>query len=110
MVSALLPAFVLGMACSVIAIVYVVVLGNESTPLNWWFKFIDWLESKVPMLAKPLGACECCFAGQLGLWSSFYFSGWAYDPLSILSHFTAAATGIVSTHFIGEAYKWKAQK
>lgn len=108
-----IQSFAHGFACSLIAIVYALVLKNEDIPgLNKWYDLLDQMQYKgkyMKLLAKPLGACECCFAGHLALWTSLWFSGWAHDQLSIHSHFTAAAMAIVSTHFIGELYKWKAQ-
>lgn len=101
----MLNPFVHGTACALIAIVYAVVLPSESTPLNKWYDLLTWLERKAPWLAKPLGACEKCFAGQLAIWTSLYFSGWSIARSVAFSHLTCAATAIVVAHFINKAWQ-----
>jgi len=90
--------------CSAIAVLYAVVLAGEDTPLNGWFR---WLERMADAgrwrswIAKPLGACERCFAGQLALWCSV-----ADHPGAILRHLEAAAWAVLFATAIAAAYQW----
>lgn len=53
-------------ACSTIAFIVSDFLLYEEI-LNWYGR---WLGTLPEWLAKPLGLCSKCFAGQLALWSS----------------------------------------
>lgn len=55
---------------AVAAYVICCVLTREGEILERYQDFLDWLSEDVDMswLAKPLGACEKCLAGQAALW------------------------------------------
>lgn len=40
--------------------------------LGVWQRALMWLASKSEAIAKPLGWCGRCFAGQVGLWAHVY--------------------------------------
>ena len=67
-----------------------------------WFDFLLWLETtKAKILAKPLGMCSKCMAGQIGLWASVYYCG--IDPFT---NVTDACGAILLASFITKAYQW----
>ena len=41
------------------------ILSDSDMIFGWWFKLID---NMPEWIAKPLGKCEYCLAGQLALW------------------------------------------
>lgn len=103
----LLSSLVLGFCASLVGIVFAYVLPSEGTPLNPYFDALNWMDSKggiLRFIAKPLGACEKCFSGQLGLWSSLFFSGWGMSAHAWAGHLTSAATAVVSAYFIAKQW------
>lgn len=59
---------------AVLAWVVTVPLFDEGMIFEWYYDLLENLNSVFPMLAKPLGLCEKCFAGQLAFWVwLFYF-------------------------------------
>ena len=87
-----------------ISVLYAVVLAGEDTPLNRWFR---WLERMADhkgwrsWIAKPLGACERCFAGQLALWVSV-----SEHPTAILQHLASAAWAVLFAAALAAGYRW----
>ncbi len=87
-----------------IAVLYAVVLAGEDTPLNRWFR---WLERMADhkgwrsWIAKPLGACERCFGGQLALWISV--AGDGHGPVE---HLSAAGWCVLFATALAAAYRW----
>ena len=67
--------------------------------LSPWASFL----SKLPRwIAKPLGACEKCLAGQFGLWlyPFWFIESGTYDPVlhavfTLLSVFSAVVTTVI---------------
>lgn len=103
----LLSSLVLGFCASLVGIVFAYVIPGEGTPLNPYFDWLNAMDSKgrfSRFLAKPLGACEKCFSGQLGFWSSIAFSGWATTPHAWAGHLTSAAMAVVSAYFIAKQW------
>lgn len=66
----MIQALQIALVVACIAYVHCVVLPNTSNPLEGLYTLLYKLEKVAPWLAKPLGACSLCFAGQLGLWTS----------------------------------------
>lgn len=86
-------ALSIAICCSAIAVLYAVVLASEDTPLNRWFRWLEWMADHKgwrSWIAKPIGACERCFAGQLALWVSV-----SEHPTAILQHLASAAWAVL---------------
>lgn len=66
------------LSCGIIAWVVWGVLMEPGMIFNFWLRLAEELDERgVKWIAKPLGVCGVCFAGQTGLW--FYilaFKGW----------------------------------
>ena len=92
--------------CAAVAVVFSVIRPGWFGP---WFQFLLWLEGTGKagqFIAKPLGMCEMCVAGQLGLWAHFYASGCSHSmwPQHILSACIATLISVPITY----AYnRWK---
>jgi len=56
----------LGVAIS--AWVFFNVLTAPGMVFEFWYKWLEKLNEKAEWMAKPLGFCGTCFAGQLGFW------------------------------------------
>ena len=72
--TAFLQAFLLSVACAVIAVTLIVLLSAEPIAA-WWFRFgykvgieHDGNMEKKKWFFDPIWGCEKCFAGQLALW------------------------------------------
>ena len=64
------------------------VLMEPGMLLNWWYRIVEQIEQAgMVWLAKPLGACGVCFAGQIGFW--FYVMAFKQWRLSEHIAFTA---------------------
>jgi hypothetical protein len=97
----------IGVASALVGFVHSCILNEYETPLTPLYVWLNTLEKRFPMLAKPLGYCIVCFSGQLGLWSSVFIT-WDFTPLGIVHHFWSAATAIVVSYFI--AVQWEKSK
>lgn len=53
---------------AIVAWVFCTVLINEGMLFDWYGDWLHKLNNTRPWLAKPLGYCLACFAGQLGFW------------------------------------------
>lgn len=96
-----------GLCCAMVSVVYTMVVRDHMAIMQPWFNMLNRMERNGwSMLAKPIGNCEMCFAGQLALWTSLYFSGWSIAPLSIASHLTTAAAAIILAPVVGKLYIW----
>lgn len=60
---------------SLSAWVFVNVLQGEGMIFEWYTKLLKKLPS---WIASPLGACDLCMAGQLGLWGYFFTGGYSF--------------------------------
>lgn len=89
----LLSLLQLGCVMACVAYVHCEVLYNMSSPLNFLYKWITWVDSVAPWFGKPLGACTYCFAGQAGLWAGL-FLGYGF------ASFGVAAVSVVAVHIL----------
>jgi len=97
-------ALAIAIYCSAIAVLYAVVLASEDTPLNRWFDLLRWIDGFGgwrSWIAKPIGACERCFAGQLALWVSV-----ADHPPAIIQHLASAAWAVLFATALAAGYRW----
>jgi len=78
--------------CSIIAVVYCEVLMADGMLLDWWARILD--RMKPEWIAKPLGGCTYCFAGQLALWSGFFI----WNDYKLLTHFLYIITVLFVIH------------
>jgi hypothetical protein len=53
---------------AIVAWVFNTVLIAEGMVFGWYGDWLHKLNNTRPWLAKPLGYCLACFAGQLGFW------------------------------------------
>lgn len=60
---------------SVVAVVFCDILTREGELFDFYGRWLDSLEIKYPKLAKPLGYCVKCFAGQIAAWYFILFVG-----------------------------------
>jgi len=104
----LLEALQWGTAAALIALVYAVVLPSENTPMGTWYDLLQWMEGKGrwAWLAKPLGACEKCFAGQLALWSSWCWLQWDLNAPVMCFVLLSAASAILIVSVLTKLYQW----
>ena len=54
---------------AVIAYTYSVILTSPGMFLDWWWKLLDKLIGKYPVIFKPIIDCYKCVAGQMILWA-----------------------------------------
>lgn len=78
---------------AVVAYVFTIVLMKPDFIFEWYSDLLDDLErcgGWRKWIAKPLGNCELCFAGQFGLWSYFgvfnatYRERWTTDIFALI--------------------------
>lgn len=50
----------------IVAWVFHAVLFEQGMVFGWWGDFVHGI--KTDLIAKPLGKCGVCFAGQVGFW------------------------------------------
>lgn len=72
--------------------VYVNILTDEDMILWWWYKLLSRIKNTY--ILKPILLCEYCIAGQIALWSFFFF------PYNILSHICYISLTIFLVHLI----------
>lgn len=53
---------------AIVAFVFFAVLTAPGMVFEFWYNYLERLNSRAPWIAKPLGFCGVCFSGQLGLW------------------------------------------
>lgn len=97
-----------GLCTAIVAVVYAVVLAQEDV-LPAWYRWLErWRDRGGwrARIAKPLGACEKCFAGQLALWSSSIIVPWSWEPIAIVIHVVAACSAVLFAATISHLYKW----
>ena len=83
---------------AVVAYVFVCVLQKQGYIFEAYGDFLDDLDrrnKRWKWVTKPLGNCEICFAGQIGLW--FYDASWPHD---IFSHICFISFCILFTQII----------
>ncbi len=105
----ILTAFLWGLACAFVGVVYAVVLAENDTPLNKWFDLLRWAQDRggwTSWIASPLGGCQNCFSGQLALWSFSIVLPWSSNPISIAAHLFAACSAVIFAHAITALYRW----
>jgi len=57
------------LSVAIVAFVFFGILTGPGMVFEWWYLLLEnWAENGREWLAKPLGYCGTCFAGQLGLW------------------------------------------
>ena len=80
------------------------ILIDESGILSWWGELI-W---KLPTwLSSPLGECEYCLAGQMGLWY-FLYVNWETYMGNVVSSIISHILFITLTIFVVEIINiWK---
>jgi hypothetical protein len=78
--------------------VYVNLLTDEDMVLWWWYKLLTkYVHSNY--ILKPLLTCEYCVAGQLALWTYFFF------PWNFFSHIAYISLTIFLVHVIKSLLK-----
>lgn len=82
--------------CGIVAWVFCLILIQPDMIFARWQYVLD----KLPdWLAKPLGACEFCFAGQVSLWYYLY----EYHALySLISHIAFVCGSIMTVKIINQ--------
>lgn len=74
---------------------------------TFWFDLLLWIETKGKFgrwIAKPLGMCAMCLAGQIAFWWSFYASGW---HLSAMPHILfSASAAILLAALLNKFHEW----
>lgn len=94
---------------ALVGVLYAVVLAGEDTPLNAWFDLLRAGDDRGgwrAWIAKPLGACERCFTGQLALWMDAYRLGWERDVDSVFGYLATAGLAVLFAHATATAYRW----
>ena len=56
------------LSVAISAWVFFNVLTAPGMVFEFWYKWLEKLNEKAPWMAKPLGFCGTCFAGQTGFW------------------------------------------
>lgn len=92
-----------GMACALVAFTYSVLMRNNDTPLSPWF---DLLAKLHPWIAKPLGDCAFCFAGQLALWSTCFGVAWPTTFNSGVYLMTCIGSAVFLAYSFMAWYRW----
>ena len=90
---------------SLVANVVVNILMEDDNILSGYAAWLCELEKKRPMLAKPLGYCDKCFAGQLALWSGIYVYWELYyiDPVqAAIAHLCTILITIYTTYILSK--------
>lgn len=84
------------------AIIAVAFSGVRPGLFTWWFDLLLWVETKGgEFIAKPLGMCPKCMAGQVALW----WSVWT-EPAAIGSHIINASAAILIASVLNKVYEW----
>lgn len=83
------------------AYVFSSVLTMPGEILGFYGDFLERVHAVRPWLAKPLGYCAKCFAGQVALWS-FPFYWHEFNPVR---HALAVTTTILFTEIISACLK-----
>lgn len=135
MITYMLTALLFGLCCAVVGVAYVCVVGQDDTPLNWWFRWLfTWQERGGwrSWVVSPLGGCPMCFSGQLALWGSTmvlpelfeghwwtvhaWFNGWVWSvPVPVITsfcwssaflHIIAGCSAILCAMILKQMHKW----
>lgn len=76
--------------------VFCLILIDDGMVFDKWWVVLN----KLPMwLAKPLGACEYCFTGQMALWIYLYKY---HSTYGLLEHITYISVGIFTVRIINK--------
>lgn len=70
-------------AVAISAWVFFDVLTAPGAIFSGWYEILERLSVRAMWLAKPLGYCGTCFAGQVGLW---YYLIECRDEYSVIKH------------------------
>ena len=70
------------------------ILSDPEMIFGWWFKLLDRLPD---WLAKPLGKCEYCLAGQLALW---YYLIKYFNDYDFFEHIAMISLSIFTVELI----------
>lgn len=61
--------FLESLRVAIVAYVFFGVLTAPGMIFEWWYNILEkWANNGREWIAKPLGYCGTCFAGQLGFW------------------------------------------
>lgn len=74
--------------------VFSMILSDPEMIFGWYFKLIEPLPD---WIAKPLGKCEYCLAGQLALWYYLYRYLFEYN---LISHVLMISLSIFTVELI----------
>ena len=83
----------------IVAWVFVFILIDTGMIFEKWWVVLN----KLPQwLSKPLGSCEYCFTGQLGLWYYLYYA-YSTGAYNVFYHIDFISIAIFTTKIIN---KW----
>lgn len=82
-------------------------MAKPGAILHWWYLILDSLAYKhgglVAAIAKPLGLCSVCTAGQVALWAGlakFWMQYQQNIPQTLLAHLTAICVACFVAHLL----------
>lgn len=87
----------------IVAWVFCMILMEEGMIFSKWWNVLNKLPN---WLAKPLGSCEYCFAGQLALWVYLYQSLLS-GSYNLLTHIAFISVAIFTIEIINTLIKYK---
>lgn len=74
--------------------VFTNILIDPDMIFGFWYRILD----KMPeWIAKPMGKCEYCLAGQLALW---YYLFKSFDNYDLIAHILLVSLSIFTVEFI----------
>lgn len=96
------PDIFTDMALAVTAWVFSEHLIHPGNVFGWWGRALEWLhQHRLGWLAKPMGFCSKCFAGQLAFWHYL----WRCDKYLLDEHITYACGAVFFTVLIQLIYE-----
>ena len=71
--------FILSLSIAVLAVVVSEIISAEGNILAFYGRFLDWMDEKgLEWIARPLGLCPKCFAGQMALWMFLFLPEYSF--------------------------------
>jgi len=90
----------LSLSTAILAVVISLVISTKGNILSFYQDFLCWLDDKgLEWIAKPMGLCPKCLAGQLSLW--IYLLTADYN---VLQHIFFIAWTILLTEILTAIY------